>query len=117
MAPSDPQTAALLAHVFQQTQANISFLASQNYITPAEASELISRLTTAQSRGNANTGDSLASSMQNLNVAADTGRRNIPPPPSRRAVRAKAIWAYNEDGRVSNGKTSATDYAHYNSPV
>ncbi|PSS05490.1 hypothetical protein PHLCEN_2v3772 [Hermanssonia centrifuga] len=101
MAPSDPQTAALLAHVFSQTQANISFLAAQNYISPTDASELISRLTTAQSRGN--TDASLANSMQALAVVpTNTGRRSAPPPPPPRTQRARAVWAYNEDGREPN---------------
>lgn len=110
MPPQDPQTSALLAHVFQQTQSNISFLASQNYISPAEASDFISRLTTAQTRANNATNrsvDSFQSSMQNLSAAPiaapvspnNTGRR-IPPPPPARLQRAKALWAYNEEGRV-----------------
>ena len=109
MAHQDPQTSALLAHVFQQTQSNISFLASQNYISPTDASELLSRLTTAQSRANSATdrsADSLQASIQNLSVSPapvpispnNTGRRVPPPPP--RYQRAKALWAYNEDGRV-----------------
>ncbi|KAF7789730.1 hypothetical protein EIP86_000676 [Pleurotus ostreatoroseus] len=110
MAHQDPQTSALIAHVFQQTQSNISFLASQNYISPTDASELLSRLTTAQSRANGATdrsADSLQTSMQNLSVSApvpispnNTGRRVPPPPP--RYQRAKALWAYNEDGREPN---------------
>ena len=106
MARPNAQMDALLAHVFQQTQANVSFLAAQNYITATEASEIMSRLSTAQSRGNT-AGADLAASMQNLQVAPapvapviDTGRRNVPPPPARHTVRAKALWAYNEDGRV-----------------
>ena len=101
MARSNAQNDALLAHIFQQTQANVSFLASQSYITATEASEIMSRLTTAQSRGNT-AGADITASMQNLQVAppaaplamVDTGRRNVPPPPARRTVRAKALWAY-----------------------
>lgn len=116
MAHSDPKTAALVAHVFQQTQANISFLASQNYITPSEASELISHLTTAQSRGNtpAAVDDSFANSMQNLSVSPNnTGRRNVPPPPPPRYQRAKALWAYNEDGRVRGTPISSHTIGPY----
>lgn len=106
--PSDPQTAALVSHIFQQTQANVSFLAAQNYITPSEASEIISRLTTAQSNVNSPADESLESSMQALRVTpvapiarTNTGpRRNVPPPPPPRTQQAKALWAYNEDGRV-----------------
>ena len=98
--PSDPQAAALLAHVLSQTQQNISFLASQNYISPTEASELIARLSQSPQA------DSLAASMNNLAVspvrAPSPVRRVIPPPPPRtNTKRARALWAYNEDGRVS----------------
>ena len=98
--PSDPQAAALLAHVLEQTQTNINFLASQNYITHAEASDLISRLTQGGPQ------DSLVSSMNSLAVGPartpDPARRSVPPPPPRNSVqKARAQWAYNEDGRVS----------------
>ncbi|KAJ8462991.1 hypothetical protein ONZ51_g10553 [Trametes cubensis] len=99
--PSDPQAAALLAHVLSQTQQNISFLASQNYISPTEASELIARLSQSPQA------DSLAASMNNLAVspvrAPSPVRRVIPPPPPRtNTKRARALWAYNEDGREPN---------------
>ncbi|EJF55843.1 SH3-domain-containing protein [Dichomitus squalens LYAD-421 SS1] len=100
--PSDPQAAALLAHVLQQTQSNINFLASQNYISHAEASDLISRLTQGADH------DSLLSSMNNLAVGParappEPARRSIPPPPPRNHVqKARALWAYNEDGREPN---------------
>ena len=99
--PSDPQAAALLAHVLSQTQQNISFLASQNYISPAEASELIARLSQSPQA------DSLAASMNNLAVtparAPSPVRRVVPPPPARNTTKkARALWAYNEDGRVSS---------------
>ncbi|KAI0749882.1 SH3 domain-containing protein [Daedaleopsis nitida] len=105
--PSDPQSAALLAHILSQTQQNISFLAAQNYISPTEAAELITRL----SQGSASTPatsstDHLSSSLQNLAVGPartpDTGRRVPPPPPRINVVKARALWAYNEDGREPN---------------
>lgn len=104
--PTDPRSAALLDHVFQQTLGNINFLASQNYIPAADATELASRLTNAQHRG-LNGTDSLASSMQALQVAPvpPPARRAVPPPQQKK--QARAIWAYNEDGRVGCHLTSS----------
>lgn len=104
--PTDPRSAALLDHVFTQTLGNINFLASQNYIPAADAAELASRLTNAQHR-DVNGTDSLASSMQALQVAPVPPplRRNAPPPTQKK--QARAIWAYNEDGRVGCRPTSS----------
>lgn len=102
--PSDPQAAALLDHVFSQTLKNIEFLASQNYISPVDATELSNRLTAAQSN-RSNSVSSLANSIQALTVSpvppAGPGR-NVPPPPPRPVKQARAVWAYNEDGREPN---------------
>ncbi|KAI0788059.1 SH3 domain-containing protein [Fomes fomentarius] len=104
--PSDPQSAALLAHVLSQTQQNISFLAAQNYITPTDAAELLTRLSQAPSPSPSV--DNLTPAVNNLSVGparTDSVRRNIPPPPPSRASnvqKARAIWAYNEDGREPN---------------
>ena len=101
--PSDPQAAALLAHVLSQTQQNINFLASQNYISVNEASELIARLSQGPTSP-ITPPDSLAASMNNLAVGpvrTPEPSRRIPPPPPRNSVqKARALWAYNEDGRV-----------------
>ena len=108
--PSDPQAAALLDHILGQTLRNIEFLASQNYISPIDAAELSSRLTAAQNRND--TDAALASSIQALSVApvaiptaspsppSGPVRRTVPPPPQPRLRQARAVWAYNEDGRV-----------------
>ncbi|OBZ72329.1 [PSI+] inducibility protein 3 [Grifola frondosa] len=77
--PSDPQAAALLAHVVSQTEQNISFLASQNYISSTEAADIIARLPKPQSKG------AIANSMSSLTLvparSPSPSRRNIPPPP------------------------------------
>ena len=104
-APSDPQAAALLAHVLSQTQQNINFLAAQNYISPTEAAELITRLSQGPASHNAPpVSDSLAASMNNLAVgpmrSAEPARRIPPPPPRNNVQKARAVWPYNEDGRV-----------------
>ncbi|KAH9945497.1 SH3-domain-containing protein [Epithele typhae] len=99
--PSDPQAAALLNHVLSQMQQNISFLASNNYISSAEASDLTARLTAGPAPIALPTPGSVATSMSNLSVGP--ARRNIPPPPPRSSVQqARAVWAYNEDGREPN---------------
>ena len=108
--PSDPQSASLLAHILQQTQQNISFLAAQNYITPTEAAELITRLSQGPSSTNASV-DNVASAVSNLSVGparTESVRRNVPPPPPRASnvQKARTLWAYNEDGRVSPAYTS-----------
>lgn len=102
----DPQAAALADHIFSQTQANISFLVSQNYISGSEASDIISRLSAAQSRSRNDVDAGFTNSMQALALAPSApapapARRNVPqPPPPARSNQARAIWAYNEDGRV-----------------
>ncbi|KAI9001523.1 hypothetical protein BD414DRAFT_474925 [Trametes punicea] len=105
--PSDPQTAALLAHILSQTQQNISFLAAQNYISPTEAAELITRLSQGPRASNDSSPDALVSGVNNLAVAParspSPARRVVPPPPPRQSTkRARALWAYNEDGREPN---------------
>ena len=103
---------ALLAHIVSQTKANISFLASQNHITQADANTMLSRLDAVESRGITSPHaavSGIASTMQSLSVNAPPQpspvtpppvRRDVPPPPSR-TQKAKALWAYNEDGTVS----------------
>ncbi|TFK82703.1 SH3-domain-containing protein [Polyporus arcularius HHB13444] len=105
--PSDPAAAALLAHILSQTHQNISFLAAQNYISPTEAAELITRLSQGPASSSAaSSTDTLATSMNNLAVGparTPEPARRIPPPPARHNVQqARALWAYNEDGREPN---------------
>ncbi|KAI0366337.1 SH3-domain-containing protein, partial [Pilatotrama ljubarskyi] len=106
--PSDPQAAALLAHILSQTQQNISFLAAQNYISPTEAAELITRLSQRPRATDDASVNSLASGVNNLAVnparSPSPARRVVPPPPPRHdnVKRARALWAYNEDGREPN---------------
>lgn len=88
--PSDPQAAALLAHVVSQMQQNVDFLVAQNYITQADASAIVSKL---------------PNSSANRSVAtAPLGRVGLvppPPAPGPRTFQARALWAYNENGQVS----------------
>ncbi|KAI5998827.1 SH3-domain-containing protein [Pisolithus albus] len=97
--PSEPQAAALLAHVASQMQLNVAFLESQNYLSPQDAAtmkEIITRLPVSN----------------NIVVKAKptTAVRTVPPLPEKaelpRAevvpVHARALWAYNEDGAEPN---------------
>ncbi|KAL5485698.1 hypothetical protein ACEPAI_6739 [Sanghuangporus weigelae] len=43
-APVDPKSSALLAHIVSQTQSNIDFLVSQNYIRASDAAGILSKL-------------------------------------------------------------------------
>ena len=102
--PSDPQAVALLAHVLSQTQANINFLASQNYITSSKAFELIGRLSQGPAAVHA-LSPYVAASISNLSLgpvrSSEPARRVVPPPhPRNRTTQARALWAYNEHGRV-----------------
>ena len=100
--------AAFLQHLLSQTQANITFLASQGYIPTTDATDMITRLATAHTK-KATSPNTLASSVQSLSIAPSAPtpapvaeppvRRAVPVPPPRNQ-KAKALWAYNEDGRV-----------------
>lgn len=96
MSPQDPQNAALLAHIVSQTEQNVKFLASQNYISNGDASAILTRLSNTNQ-------NEVTTHVANLNI----GSRNIPPPPIPRSTPApptttlsRALWAYNEDGQV-----------------
>ncbi|KAI0073689.1 SH3-domain-containing protein, partial [Panus rudis PR-1116 ss-1] len=103
----------LLAHILSQTQANISFLAAQDYISGQDATDMITRLAAAQTKKNKGNVDSITNAVSNVSISEPTpapashasppppARRNIPAPPPR-VQKAKAIWAYNEDGREPN---------------
>ncbi|TFK40214.1 SH3 domain-containing protein [Crucibulum laeve] len=100
MAPQDPQAAALLAHVLLQVEQNVQFLASNNYISQADASAILTKLPNASASNNGAIAN-LTSRMGNLRAAAAPSA----PPPAPRAVptapqgvQARAIWAYNENG-------------------
>ena len=103
---------AYLEHILAQTRANIDFLAAHNHISSADADLMRARLSSANTAGSPPVEE-----MSNLSVAAPA-RRVVPPPPPRSAPtqRARALWAYNEDGSVSLGilppSTSAASGPH-----
>lgn len=79
MTVADPQ-AALLAHIVAQTESNVQFLVSNNYMSAYDASGFLNKLN--------NIGPS-----QNVVLSA--------PAAEAPTVKARAKWAYNEHGEVS----------------
>jgi hypothetical protein len=69
------------AYIIAQTKENISFLQSTNQISADDAQLILSKLPSELSRNPA--------------------LRPPPPIPSSFLFRARALWSYNEDGRVT----------------
>jgi hypothetical protein len=90
MAPQDPQAAALLAHVLSQIEDNVNFLASQDYISQADASAILTKLPNANNNRAPSGISGLASRVANM------GTRSTPAAPSA-LPQAKALWAYSGD--------------------
>ncbi|KAF8896516.1 hypothetical protein BD779DRAFT_1668288 [Infundibulicybe gibba] len=109
MAPQDPQSAALLAHVIAQVESNVQFLAAQNYISQADASAMLSKLPNT----NNNSVAPLAARMNNVAIstpaAPPTPQRAPSMPAPETTFQARAIWAYNEDNRPRRPLLSAGD--------
>ncbi|KAH9943713.1 SH3 domain-containing protein [Amylocystis lapponica] len=91
--------AAYIAHIISQTEQNVSFLLAQNVISPSDAADITSRLNASQSTR------SIANDMQSLAITAPVAQPPPPrrvPPPAARTQRARALWAYNENGQEAN---------------
>ncbi|KAL4247939.1 hypothetical protein ABKN59_008943 [Abortiporus biennis] len=104
-----------LSHIISQTQANVSFLAAHDYLSAADASDIMSRLAAAQTRGITSGGSApraadITSGLQDLSISAPTSKvpkadkvpKPAPPPPAPRTQKARALWAYNENGQEPN---------------
>lgn len=147
--------AALIAHLISQTQANVSFLQSNGYLSPSDAADVQNKLATAFTPKSTTNG--LVSLTRNMSITSppqptaqipsprvsSPGRYQSPPPqspfqppqsspyqqstpynqgppsqphwqppagppptssyqsPPPLTVRARALWAYNENGKVS----------------
>ncbi|KAF9526358.1 hypothetical protein CPB83DRAFT_794937 [Crepidotus variabilis] len=95
MAPQDPQAAALLTHVLSQIEQNVDFLASQNYISQADASAILTKLPNP----NNNSMNGLAARFSTMPTPGAGARATPPPPaPASNVPTARALWAYNEGG-------------------
>lgn len=85
-----------IEHIVEQIQHNVSFLVENGHMSQEDADLVFSRLPAGASVP--------ASAPATVSSApALVSRRSVPapPPPSRGAVQAKAIWAYNESGQAS----------------
>ena len=87
--------ATYVDHIVEQIQHNLGFLVSQGHLSRADADSIIARLPSS---------DSQATPVQTV---APPVPRAVPAPPaptpaSAGVVRAKATWAYNENGQVCN---------------
>lgn len=98
----------LAAHLFSQIEQNVHILASQNYLSQADADEILSRLSQGSS---AHQGEKTPSAMANLSskfskLVTPSGGRAVPPPPppvsssGPKLQQAKALWGYNENNEV-----------------
>ena len=100
---------AFVFHLVSQTQANIDFLRTQGYLTVEDAANIQSKLATATVKA--------PEKSVNLPIPAPQPHTLAPnhqpnpfnplnsPQPSQAAPshhRARALWGYNEDGRVRN---------------
>ncbi|KAH7884562.1 SH3 domain-containing protein [Phlebopus sp. FC_14] len=101
------QTAAVLGHLANQMQLNVTFLESQNYLSAQDAAtmrEIIGRLPVSNQALVTTT--TQVAVVQNVHA----GARAVPPVPKPIAVApckadtvyARAIWSYNEDGVEPN---------------
>lgn len=102
---------AFVAHLISQTQANVEFLHAQGYLTTEDAASIRSKLGTP----------AVKTSEKSVNLPVPTPHPydstpsfqphppHPPQPPqsTQSHPRAKAIWAYNEDGREPNDLTMA----------
>jgi len=113
MAPQNPESAALLAHIVSQVEANVQFLASQNYISHSDASSFLSKLPNLSNNQPNNATNAVNTRFQNLTTTTPTIPVAVSPPAPPRIVpstpqiqQARALWAYNENGQVEFTTTS-----------
>lgn len=102
MSPQDPQAAALLAHVVSQVEQNVQFLASQNYISQADASAILTKLPNSNRD---------VTQITNGVAKMPLATRAAPVAPG--VKQAKALWPYNENGQVSSAVTFVHSWGWY----
>lgn len=104
---------AFVSHLVSQTRANIDFLQTQGYLTIEDAASIQSKLATATiktSEQSTERSTNLPISTPQPHTPAPSYQPNPinspqplqPPQPTPSYPRAKALWGYNEDGKVRN---------------
>ena len=97
---------AFVFHLVSQTRANVDFLQAQGYLTVEDAASIQSKLATATIKTSEKS-TSLPVSTPQPHTRAPSYQPNPPSPPqplqpTQSYPRARALWGYNEDGRVRN---------------
>jgi LAS seventeen-binding protein 1/2 len=99
---SDP---AYISHIVSQTRANVDFLQAQGYLTVEDAASIRSKLANSSLKTYGNLSVNIPVSTSQSRNPIPTYQSNYPRPPQLPQLtpsypRARALWAYNEDGRV-----------------
>jgi len=93
-------------HLVSQTRANIDFLQAQGYLTADDAATVQSKLAAATVKTSEKSANLPVSTPQPFTPAPSYQLHPPippqPPQPTPSYPRARALWAYNEDGRVRN---------------
>ena len=99
---SDP---VLVSYLVSQTQANIDFLQSQGYLTLEDAVNIRSKLVAVTTFKKS---DKSSNTPAPVPLPQDHSSTHQPPPsqPASNCSKAKALWAYNEDGKVCHPENS-----------
>lgn len=115
----------LAAHLFSQIEQNVHVLASQGYLSQADADAILNRLPGANGHSAAvakppGAMSQLSSKFSNM-ISPSQEKRAVPPPPPQSHAAppvqyAKAIWGYNENGQV-RGCLTITSWQSYQSFV
>ena len=95
---------AFISHLVSQTRANVDFLQAQGYLTKADATNIQSKLATANIKASDKSANPPISIPQPHNQVSTYQPHPPQPPqlpqPTPSYPRARALWTYNEDGRV-----------------
>jgi len=95
-----------LNHIISQTQANVSFLSAHSYLSPSDASDIMTRLATAQTAALSLGGGKVKGVVDPHDphaVKAPKGEKvgekgDKAGKPAKAGKKARALWAYNEHG-------------------
>lgn len=100
---SDPQNSPFLAHIVSQLETNVEFLASQGYITQADASQFLAKLPRPNSQSNTTT-PSFPSPTPRA-IAPAPAAVATPTPASTTAPQARVLWAWSGQVCLESAKS------------